>query len=303
MTTKEEVKIGRRTVSLSRPEKVFWPDEDITKGQMVAYYRAVAEVMVPHVRDRLLTVERYPDGTEAQRFFQKDAPSYFPKWIKRKRAPKEAGGGTVDYVVCNEPATVVYLANQAAITFHAGLHRIDRMDRPDQFMMDLDPSTDDFSVVQRAALATRDLMDEIGLTTFVKTSGSRGLHVVVPLRRTATFGQVRSFARTVVAELERRFPDELTTEHRKTNRGDRLYLDIGRNTYGAHAVAPYSMRARPGAPVAMPIPWTEVEDDSLRASRYTITDAIEVIKDRGDLWADMRSAAGSVSAASKRLPA
>lgn len=301
MSAKEEARIGRRTVSLSKPDKVFWPDENITKGELVSYYRAIAEVMVPHVRDRLLTMERYPDGVNAQRFYQKDASKYFPDWIATKRAPKEGGKGTVDYVVCNEVATLVYLANQGCITFHTGLHRIDKLDRPDLFVMDLDPSTEDFSVVQRAALATRDLLDEIGLTAFVKTSGSRGLHVTVPLRRTSTFGDVREFASEVAGELERRYPDELTTEWRKVNRGDRLYLDVARNGYGAHAVAPYSVRARPRAPVAMPIEWSEVEDDSLRPARYTIREAPAVVERRGDLWSDMRSAAQSLAQARKAM--
>ena len=300
---KEEIEVGRRTISLSNRDKVFWPNEKITKGDLVDYYRAIADVMVPHVKDRLLTLERFPDGIEAQRFYQKDASKYFPDWIVTKRAPTEGGSGTVNYVVGNEPATLVYLANQGCVTFHTGLHRVDRLDRPDQFVMDLDPSTDDFSVVQRAALATKDLLRDLGLVPFVKTSGSRGLHVVVPLRRTATFRAVRTLANDVALELQRRHPDELTTEFRKANRGDRLYLDVARNGYGAHAVAAYSVRARPGAPVAMPIDWSEVEDDDLRASRYTIEDAPAIVESRGDLWGSIRSAAGSVAHARKRLAA
>lgn len=301
MTGKEEVRVGRRKVALSNLDKLYWPDDGITKGDLVAYYRAVADVMVPHVEQRLLTMERYPEGIGGQRFYQKDASKYFPAWIPRKRAPKERGTGSVDHVVCNEPAALVYLANQGCITFHAGLHRIDRMNRPDQFVMDLDPSTADFSVVQRAALATRELLEEIGLTPFVKTSGSKGLHVVAALRRTSTFDDVRDFARAVAATLERRFPDELTTEHRKANRADKLYLDAGRNAFGAHAVAPYSVRARPGATVAMPIRWSEVEDPKLRSSRYTIANALGVVADRGDLWRDLRGSASSLPAARKRL--
>jgi bifunctional non-homologous end joining protein LigD len=299
--TAEEVRIGRRTVSLSKPDKEFWPEDGITKGDLVAYYRAVAPVMVPHLKDRLLTIERYPDGLQGNRFYQKDASDYFPSWVATKTAPKEGGGGTVDYVVCNEPATLVYLANQAALTFHTSLHRIDRLDRPDQFIMDLDPSSEDFSVVQRAAFLTKELLEEIGLTPFVKTSGSRGLHIVVPLQRRADFGEVRRFARDLAAELERRAPDDLTTEHRKAKRGDRLYLDVMRNGYGAHAVAPYTVRARPGAPVAMPIPWAEVRDDRLRANRYTLRDAIDVINERGDEWATISKSAGSIGAATKNL--
>ena len=301
MSAKEEVRIGRRSVSLSRPDKIFWADENITKGEMVSYYRAIAEVMVPHVRDRLLTMERYPDGWQGGRFYQKSASDYFPDWIATKTAPKERGSGTVDYVVCNEPATLVYLANQGCITFHTGLHRVDDLDKPDTFIMDLDPSTEDFSVVRDTALMTRDLLDEIGLVPYVKTSGSRGLHVVVPLRRTSPFGEVRAFARAFAAELERMNPEELTTEHRKADRGERLFLDWMRNGYGSHAVAPYSVRARAGAPVAMPIPWSEVEDPKLRASRYTVRDAVKVVEERGDAWESMRADARSLGPAARKL--
>jgi bifunctional non-homologous end joining protein LigD len=299
--TKQEVRIGRRTLSLSKADKTFWSDDGITKGDLVAYYTAIAPVMVPHLKDRLLTMERYPDGYGGGRFYQKDASEYFPEWITRKRAPKEGGKGTVDYVVCNEAATLVYLANQACMTFHTSLHRIDRLERPDLFIMDLDPSTEDFSIVRHAALATRELLVDLGLTPFVKTSGSRGLHVVVPLRRTGTFAEVRQFARLFAQVLESRNPDELTTEHRKAKRGDRLFLDVMRNGYGAHAVAPYSVRARPHAPVAMPIEWSEVEDDRLTPTRYTLRDAVAVVEKRGDLWSDMRKDAGSIAGPAKRL--
>ena len=298
--TKETVTVGRREISLSNLDKPFWADEGLTKGDLIHYFEAIAPVMVRYLRDRLLTIERYPDGIDGGRFYQKSASKYFPGWIKRKAAPKE-GGGTVDHVVCNEAATLVYLANQAAVTFHTSLHRIDNFERPDHLIVDLDPSTDDFDVVRDAALATKELAEEVGLTPFVKTSGSRGLHVVVPLRRTSSFSEVRAFARDFAVDLERRNPEELTTEHRKAKRGDRLFLDVMRNGFGAHAVAPYSVRARPGAPVAMPIDWAEVEDRSLRANRYTIRDAVTIVEERGDRWEGMSASAGSVGSAAKKL--
>lgn len=282
---------------------MFWPGDDLSKADLVDYYSSVAAVMVPHLKDRLLTMERYPDGAEADRFYQKDASSYFPKWITRRTVPKEGGAGTVDHVVCNEPAVLVYLANQACITFHTSLHRADRLDRPDQFVLDLDPSTDDFDVVRRAATSARELLEEIGLTPFVKTSGSRGLHVVTPLRRTSTSNDVRSFARKVAAALEERRPEEVTTEHRKAKRGVRLYLDVMRNSYGAHVAAPYSLRALPHAPVSMPIQWSEVGDPELTPTRYTLRDVVSIVEERGDLWADIRKGARSLSAAAKRLSA
>jgi bifunctional non-homologous end joining protein LigD len=283
-------RIGRRVVELSRTDKVLWPEDGITKGDLIDYYEQAAPKMIPHTRARLMTLERYPDGIQSTRFFSKDIPKYFPDWIERRTVPK--AGGTVSHIVCNEPATLVYLANQAAITLHTGLSRIDRVENPDQMIFDLDPSGD-FEAVRDAAHELRALLQELRLAAFVKTSGSKGLHVMVPLDRKATFDFVRSFAHDVASILVNRRPEELTLEIRKDKRAGRLFVDVGRNAFGAHAVAPYTVRARPGAPVAVPLHWDEIDDKDFHPQRFSFTEAIK----RDDPWKGWRRQARSLERA------
>lgn len=294
-----KVKAGRRTIAVSNPDKVLFPDDGYTKGDLIDYYQAVAPVMVPHTRDRLATLERYPDGIGAHRFFNKDAPKHFPEWIDRKTVPKK--GGTVSHVVINGAATLVYLGQQACITPHVTLHRVDDLDHPDQLMLDLDPSTDDFTVVRTTALALRDLLDELGLFSVVKTSGSRGLHIVVPLDGSADFSTVRSFAFDLAEVLAGRDPNRVTTETSKAQRGDRLFVDWLRNSFGQHAVAPYAVRARTGAPVAMPLDWSEVEDPKLDPRAWTIKNALDRIEREPDPWKSWRRRARGLVRARTRL--
>jgi bifunctional non-homologous end joining protein LigD len=248
MSDKRSVKVGRRTVEVSNPDKVLFLDDGITKGDLVDYYRRVAEFMLPHLRDHPVAMERYPDGIAGQRIFQKDVPDYFPHWIDRVKVHKE--GGTLQQVVCEDAATLAYLANQACITPPVFLSRTDR---PDQLIFDLDPADDDFEEARVAALWLRSLLEELELPAFAKTTGGKGIHLTVPLDRRADFDTVRGFARDAAEELARRHPDRLTTEQRKDKRKGRLYLDVMRNAYAQTAVPPYAVRARPGATVAAPL--------------------------------------------------
>ena len=243
-------------------------------------------------------MERYPDGIDGQRIFQKDVPDYFPDWIERAKVHKE--GGSLQQVVCDQAATLVYLANQACITPHVFLSRADRLDHPDQLIFDLDPAGDDFEEARLAALALRDLLRELELPSFAKTTGGKGLHLTVPLDRRADFDTVRGFARDVADLLAARQPDRLTTEQRKDKRKGRLYLDAMRNAYAQTAVPPYAARARPSATVATPLDWSEVEDRSLRPSSFTIASALERT---GDPWKDLRRHGRSLSRARRRLNA
>ena len=298
MSGKRSVRVGRRTVEVSNPDKVLYPDDGITKGDLLDYYRRVAGRMLPHLRGRPVAMERYPDGIDGERIFQKDVPGHFPGWIDRVKVPKE--GGTLQQVVCGEAATLVYLANQACITPHVFLSRVDRLDHPDQLIFDLDPAGDDFEQARLAALALRSLLGELELPSFPKTTGGKGIHVTVPLDRRADFDTVRGFPRTVAAVLAARQPDRLTTEPYKRNRKGRLYLDVMRNAYAQTAVPPYAVRARPGATVATPLDWSEVEDPSLRPSSFTIA---SVIERTGDPWAGLRRRGRSLSRARQRLDA
>ncbi len=280
------MKAGCHVIDLTHPDKVLFPDDGLTKRDLVDYYRRIADVMVPLIRERALTLHRFPDGIGAEGFYQQQVPDHFPDWIARASLPR-ADGKTVTRCVCNDAATLAYLAGQACITPHAWLARRDRPHHPDRMVFDLDPSDDDFSVVRMAARVLRGVLDDIGLTGFVMTTGSRGLHVVVPLDAATGFDAVRDFAQRVARAATARAPDHLTTEQRKQRRRGRLYLDIMRNAYGQTAVAPYAVRPRPGAPVAMPLDWGELGNGGLRADRYRIGNAFRRLAQKSDPWRDM----------------
>lgn len=280
------VRSGRRAVEISNAGKVLFPGDGITKADLAEYYEAVGKVMLPYLRDRPIAMERYPDGIDGPRFFQKNPSRHFPEWITRARLEKE--GGTIEHVIVDQTATLVYLANQACITIHTFLSRLDRIHQPDQLIFDLDPPGDDFGLARKVALALRSILeDELSLTTYVKTTGGDGLHVVVPLDTSEDFDSVRAFAGDVAAQLVEREPDKVTVEQRVAARGKRLYVDVMRNAYAQTAVAPYTVRARAGAPVAMPVSWDEVADRKLAPRRYTIATVPRLLARRDDPWASM----------------
>lgn len=297
-STKTEKKVGRRTLQISNFDKILFPDVGISKGQLIDYYAQVAPVMIPYLKDRPLALKRYPDGVESFGFYQKEASDHFPQWIKTARITKE--GGNLNQVLCNDEPTLIYLAGQAAIEFHIWTSRVDRIDKPDQIVFDFDPPDDGaFREVKKAAVQMRDLLEGLGLSTFLKTTGSRGLHVVVPLRRESTYETVRTFADDVAKLLADRHPKKLTIEYRKNKRMGRIFIDVGRNAYAQHAVAPYSVRARPNAPVAAPLDWSELSGSKLRADGFTVRSVIKRLSD--DPWVQWPGKAGSLAAAAKRL--
>jgi bifunctional non-homologous end joining protein LigD len=294
-----KIRAGRRVVEVSRPDKPLFPD-GITKADLARYYEAVAGFMLPHLAGRPLNLERFPDGIEGNRIIQQRASDHFPDWIRRVKVAKE--GGTVEHVVAGDAATLVYLANQACITLHAWPSRADRLDRPDRLIVDLDPS-DRAADVRRAALEFGALLRELGLEPFVMATGSRGYHVVVPLQRRLEFDAVREFARDLARVAVARDPERLTIEQRKAKRGDRILVDVMRNAYAHTAVAPYSVRPRPGAPVATPLRWEELEDSSLRPDRWTIETVLRRLERDGDPWEEMARAGQALGAARRRLAA
>lgn len=285
----ETVTVSGISVELSHTGKVFFAQPEITKGDLIGYYRGMAGRMLPYLRDRPLVMARYPDGITGERIFQKNVPAYFPAWVTRTEVKKQ--DGTLLQVVCDKPATLVYLANQACVEFHTFLSRTGALERPDQLVFDLDPPDDEhFGQVRRLALGLRALLEgELGLTAFVKTTGGKGLHVHVPLAARDDFDAVRRFARQVSEVLAAREPGRLTTQQRRDGRGDRVYADIMRNAYAQTVVAPYSVRARPGAPVATPLAWEELEDPGLTPLRFTLPTVGERLdrQDWSDPWAGL----------------
>jgi bifunctional non-homologous end joining protein LigD len=294
------VRVGSHTVEVSNPDKVLFPDDGITKGDVVEYYRRIADVIVPHLEGRPLALHRFPDGIRGEGFFQKTAPDYFPEWIETVELSRERGG-TVRHVVCNDAATLVYLADQAVLVLHRLLVAASAARKPVEMILDLDPAKDDPPRVRRAARVLRNLLDEAGITAYVKTTGSKGLHVHVPLDGTDSFATVRSFARDLAAEMVRRDPDHLTIEQRKANRKGRLFVDWLRNSYGQHAVPPYSLRALPGAPVAVPLEWDEATSGDFEPRRYRLSNVFRRLSRKRDPWQGMRRHARSIAGPARRL--
>jgi bifunctional non-homologous end joining protein LigD len=303
MAGESAVRVGGIDVPVTRLDKLFFPDDGITKGDLIQYYKSVAAAMIPYLRDRPLVMERYPDGITGQGVVQKNVPGYFPDWVSRAEVPK-LHGGTLCQVVGDKPATLVYLANQGCIELHVFLSALGALDRPDQLVFDLDPPDEDhFGEARRTALDVRELLEgELGLTAYVKTTGGKGLHVHVPLRPLDDFDSVRGFAREIADLLVSRSPERLTTEQRKENRGERLYLDLMRNGYVQMAVAPYSVRARPGAYVATPLDWSELEGD-LSPRQFTIATMGDRLAQSPDPWAGMARHRRGLAEPRRRLAA
>lgn len=278
----------------SNLDKVFWPDTGLTKGDLIAYFEAVAPFVLPALKDRPLTVIRYPDGIEGFSFYQKNTPKYAPSWVSTIGLRAESADRTVNYVVCNSKRTLLWLANQAAIELHPWLSRRDRLDRPDHLVLDLDPPAGAFDLAVEVAFLTREVLDESGLESAIKTSGAKGLHLYVPLRRRHNYELVRRAAVRIAERIVERSPDLATMEFKRASRGDRLYVDVGRNAPGAHIVAPFSPRARPGATVSFPVEWKKL--NRIRPDDFTIRDVPRRLDREGDRWAELMPTAQSLPA-------
>ena len=294
------LRVDGRTVQVSSVDKPFFPDAGLTKGDLIAYYRDVAGVMVPHLRDRPVNLQRFPNGVDGHGFFQQGASDHFPDWIRTVTVERRGRGGTVDHVVCDDAATLLYLVNLATVTFHAWTAKVEHLDRPDMAVFDLDPDPGQgLDVVRAAARAVKAACEELGLVPFVQTSGSRGYHVVVPLQPGPDVEVVRQFANQLAELVAARDPERLTVEWRKAKRDGRLLLDTARNGYAQTIVAPYSVRARPQAPVATPIDWSEL--GRVEPRTYTVANLRRRLARKPDPWAAMPDHAVPFDAARTRL--
>ena len=294
------MRAGRRRIRISSADRVVFPDCGVTKADVARHYADVGPLMVPLVRGRPLALQSFPRGVEQEGFFLKAVPGHFPDWIHTADVPKREGGA-IRQALADDVATLVYLAGQNAITPHVWTARADRLEEPDRMVIDLDPSDDDFAAVRRAARAAGEVLRDAGLAAYAMTTGSRGLHVVTPLRRGAGYDGVHAVARAVAAELVARDPDALTTAFRRDERGGRIYVDVGRNAYGQHAVAPYAVRARAGAPVATPIRWEELDDEGLGPRRWDVRTIGARIAGAGDPWEGMARRARAAGPALRAL--
>jgi bifunctional non-homologous end joining protein LigD len=283
-TDELSLRIGRRVLTITHPGKVLFPADGVTKKELVTYYQRIASWMLPHVRGRPVAMERYPDGIDKPGFFQKDASPYFPEWIKTATVKK--AGGIVRHVICDDAATLMYLASQACVTPHVWLSRIDKLTYPDQMVFDLDPSGASFDTVKSTAASLKEVLDALDLPAFVKTTGSRGLHVVVPLKRTEPFDAVRHFARELAAVVVSQAPRQRTLELVKSRRQGRVFVDTNRIAYAQTMAPAYAVRARSGAPVSLPLDWSELQRADLRPDGTTIRSVFDRLEATGDPWHD-----------------
>jgi bifunctional non-homologous end joining protein LigD len=273
-------------VIITHPDKMMFPADGITKGEMASYYETIAPVMLPHLRRRPITMERFHRGIEAPGFFQKDVTKGFPEWLERVEVPKH--GGTVHHPIVTNVEGLLWLANQNSITIHVWPSRAPNLYQPDICVFDLDPSkADDLDGLRAAALRLRDLLAKLGLPSWIKTSGSKGFHIAVPLDGKSDFGTVSRFAHVVGEVLVKRYPDDLTQEFAKIDRGDRILVDTGRNGYSATFAAAYTLRAKVGAPVSAPCSWEEVERGDVGPRSFTLRMMAQRVSEVGDLWAGM----------------
>jgi bifunctional non-homologous end joining protein LigD len=284
---------------ITHPEKVLFPEDGITKGEVASYYEAIAPAMLPHVRARPITMERYPSGIGEKGFFHKDVSKGFPAWLQRVEAPKK--DGVVHYPLVMDERSLLWIANQNCITPHVWPSRVPNLYRPDVCVFDLDPSIDDADMLRAAALGVRDLLRELGLTSWVKTTGSKGFHIAVPLDGEADFGVVARFADRVGAMAVARDPDRLTQEFAKVDRGTRILVDTGRNGYSATFAAPYAVRAKAGAPVSAPCTWDEIESGAIGPRTFTVRNMSARMAEVDDLWADMPSSGQSLREAIEKV--
>lgn len=286
-------------ITITHPDKILFPDSGITKGELAAYYEMIAPVMVPHIRARPVTMERYHRGIGAPGFFQKDVSKGSPEWLQRVEVPKK--GGTVHHPIVTDMRSLLWLANQNCITPHVWTSRAPELYYPDICVFDLDPSEDNPGQLKAAAFQLRDFLAELSLPSWLKTSGSKGFHIVVPLDGKSTMGEVAGFAHTVGAMLVKRDPDNLTQEFHKVDRGSRILVDTGRNGYSATFAAAYAVRAKPGAPVSAPCTWDELQRGNVGPQTFTLRTMATRIDGAGDVWAEMRRRGRSLKRAIAQL--
>jgi bifunctional non-homologous end joining protein LigD len=282
-----------REVKLTHPDREIWPGDGITKRELYDYFGAIAEVMLPHVRDRPVSMQRFRGSVEDGGFFMKEVPKGAPDWVQTVEVPKR--GGVVHHVLANDRETLQWLAQQGCVTPHVFTERADRLDRPDRLVVDLDPSHEDFAAVRRAAQVVGEGFRAAGLEPFAMVTGSRGIHVVTPLKRTRSTEDVYAWIRAFAAELAAAHDAELTTEFHKDRRDDRIYLDVARNGVAQTVVPPYAPRPRPHAPVATPLRWAELDDGNLKPDAWTLrTIGGRLDELGGDPWKDINMSAAAL---------
>lgn len=283
---RELVTIHGRELTITNLNKPFWPDLGLTKAHLIKYYLDMAPYILPYIRNRPLVMKRYPDGITGDYFYQKECPDYAPEWVETY--PVLHTGKTINYIVCNETATLVWLANQGCVEIHGWLSRIEDIDYPDLAVFDLDPAEGvDFSEVLQVALLVRDVLKEFGLSGFPKTSGSRGLHIFIPLDGQRTFAEVTGAMKRLAEIIVRAYPGGVSLERSIPKRRGKVYLDYLQNGRGKTMAFIYSLRPLPGAPVSTPLTWAEVEAKCFKPEQFNLANILDRVSKCGDLFADL----------------
>ncbi|WP_160714541.1 DNA ligase D [Chitinophaga solisilvae] len=283
------VTLNGKKVTLTNQQKLYWPKEKITKGQLIDYYLGMAEIILPHLKDRPLSLHRFPNGITGQAFYQKDLNlEQSPVWIKSIALRAESTGKDVDYLICNNEATLAFMANLGCIEINPWLSRTARLDNPDFIVMDLDPENIDFKYVVEAAQHIKAFLDQYKVTCFCKTSGSTGLHIYIPVGGKYSYDTGRLFAEYIARHVNQELPKSTSVIRTKSQRNHKVYIDFLQNSRGQTIAAPYSVRPKPGATVSMPLLWKEV-NEKLKMTDFTIFNSRERVNETGDLWHDIQS--------------
>ncbi len=281
--------LNSKKVSLTNQTKLYWPDEQISKGQLIDYYLSVAKYIVPHLKDRPLSLHRFPNGIKGPSFYQKDLDlEQAPAWIKSVPLRADSTGKDVDYLVCNNEATLAYMVNLGCIEINPWLSRLSSLDKPDFMILDLDPEDIDFKYVVETALHIKNMLDSFHITSFCKTSGSTGLHIYVPTSAKHPYETTRLFAEYIARHVNEELPKSTSVVRAKSARNKKVYIDFLQNSRGQTVASPYSARPKPGATVSMPLLWEEV-NEKLRISDFNIHNSLERVNEVGDLWHDIKS--------------
>lgn len=287
--------IDSHEIELSNEDKILFPQSGITKGDLIDYYKKIAPYLIPYITNHPLTMHRFPDGIDKEGFYQKEIGSYFPSWIKRKSIKRRSNEKIVTYVICNDAATLIYLANQGTIVLHAWLSTAHKLTYPDRMIFDLDPSVKHaWPQLKKTAQKIKKKLEKYGLVPFVMTTGSKGLHVTTPLKQVDSFAKVRTFAKEIAQELVEEDPEHLTLEIRKEKRGTKIFIDTLRNQWAQLSVAPYSVRAKEGAPIATPLSWSELSNPKLNPQSYNIKNIFRRLSKKKDPWKDFYKKAKSL---------
>ncbi|VEG91111.1 non-homologous end-joining DNA ligase [Legionella spiritensis] len=273
-----------KNIDLTHPNKLLYPDDGIRKKDVADYYARIADYLLPFVKNRPLTMKRYPEGIHEEGFYNKHAPDYFPDFIPRYTVPMEKDASQMSMVGADSVQALVYLAGQNTLELHMALSTMDEIKKPDQMILDFDPSDDDFEKVRNAAFVCKEILDALDLPSFVKTTGSRGVHVHVPLLVACSFKEMKEIARKIAVKIHEKCPRYTTLEQRKNKRGDKVFIDYLRNDYAMTAIVPYSLRALPKAPVATPVDWNELADKSLQPQSYHLKNIFQRLGQKKDPW-------------------